>query len=102
MKYPVIFDYLDYRAFLRDMFKYRKQQAKHFSYRFFARKSGFKSPNFLKLVTDGDRNLSYESITKVAKGFSLKKQEQEYFEYLVLMNQAGTHDEKNRYYIKMA
>ena len=101
MKCPVIYDYLDYRAFLRDMFKFRKQQVKHFSYRFFARKSGFKSPNFLKLVSSGQRNLSYESIAKIAAGFSLKKQDQEYFEYLVLMNQAGTHDEKNKYYKKM-
>lgn len=101
MKCPVIYDYLDYRAFLRDMFKYRKQQVKHFSYRFFARKSGFKSPNFLQLVSSGKRNLSYESISKIAKGFSLKKQEQEYFEYLVLMNQAASHDEKNKYYKKM-
>jgi len=101
MKCPLIYDYLDYRAFLRDMFNFRKQQVKHFSYRFFARKSGFKSPNFLKLVSSGQRNLSYESITKIATGFSLKMQEQEYFEYLVLMNQAESHDEKNKFYKKM-
>ncbi|QTA80987.1 CHP02147 [Desulfonema limicola] len=101
MKCPVIYDYLDYRAFLRDMFKFRKHQIKHFSYRFFARKSGFKSPNFLKLVSSGQRNLSYESIGKIAAGFSLKSQEQEYFEYLVLMNQAVSHDDKNKYYKKM-
>lgn len=101
MKYPVVFDYLDYRAYLKDMFQYRKQQFRYFSYRFFARKSGFKSPNFLKLVAEGQRNLSRASIPKIARGFDLKKQEQEYLGYLVLMNQATTHEEKNRYYQQM-
>ncbi len=101
MKSPVVFEYLDYRSFLRDMFLYRKEQIRHFSYRYFARKSGFKSPNFLKLVTDGIRNLTNESIGKIARGFDLKKQEREYFELLVFMNQAQTHEEKNHYYKKM-
>ena len=80
MKRPVIFDYLDYRAFLKDMFCFRKWKDKHFSYRYFAGKSGFASPNYLKLVIDGDRNLTNGSIAKIAKGFKLKKQEREYFE----------------------
>lgn len=101
MKPPVIFDYLDYRAFLKDMFLYRKQQVRHFSYRFFSRKSGFKSPNFLKLVAEGQRNLTRDSIPKIAKGFDLKKQEKDFFEYLVLMNQADSHEDKNRFYRKM-
>jgi len=98
---PIIFDYLDYRAYLTDMFGFRKAQKRYFSYRFFARKSGFKSPNFLKLVQEGQRNLTPDSIAKIAKGFDLKKQEREYFEYLVFMNQAASHDEKNRYYQRM-
>ena len=101
MKRPSIFDYLDYRSFLRDMFLFRKEKDSYFSYRFFSGKAGFSSPNFLKLVIDGKRNLGNGSIAKMAKGFGLKKQEQEYFENLVLMNQAENHDEKNRYYQKM-
>jgi uncharacterized protein (TIGR02147 family) len=101
MKHPVIFEYLDYRSFLQDMFTFRKEQTKYFSYRYFSSKSGFKSPNFLKLVMQGVRNLTAESIAKISKGFDLKKQEREYFEYLVLMNQAKTHEEKNVYYRRM-
>jgi uncharacterized protein (TIGR02147 family) len=101
MKRPVIFDYLDYRAFLKDMFCFRKWKDKHFSYRYFAGKSGFASPNYLKLVIDGARNLTNGSIAKIAKGFKLKKQEREYFENLVFMNQAGDHDERDHYYRKM-
>ena len=101
MKRPVIFDCLDYRAFLKDMFCFRKWKDKHFSYRYFAGKSGFASPNYLKLVIDGDRNLTNGSIAKIAKGFKLKKQEREYFENLVFMNQAQDHEERDRYYRKM-
>jgi len=101
MKRPVIFDYLDYRVFLKDMFCFRKWKDKYFSYRYFAGKSGFASPNYLKLVIDGDRNLTNGSIAKIAKGFKLKKQEREYFENLVFMNQAEDHEERDHYYRKM-
>lgn len=101
MESPNIFDYLDYRAFLRDMFLFRKHQAARYSYRFLARKAGFKSPNFLKLVSEGQRNLGLGSIRKVARGFDLKAAEEEYFECLVRMNQAENHEEKDRFYRKM-
>lgn len=98
---PNIFDYLDYRSFLSDMFNYKKQRNHHFSYRVFAAKAGFSSPNFLKLVTTGKRNLTNESIGKIAKGFDLNKQEREFFENLVFLNQASSYDEKDHYYKKM-
>ncbi len=101
MNRPVVFDYLNYRLFLKDMFCHRKLKDKYFSYRYFAGKSGFASPNYIKLVIDNKRNLTNGSIAKIAKGFSLKKREREYFENLVFMNQATDHDERDRYYRKM-
>ncbi len=101
MNRPVVFDYLNYRLFLKDMFCYRKLKDKYFSYRYFAGKSGFASPNYIKLVIDNKRNLTNGSIAKISKGFSLKKREREYFENLVFMNQATDHDERDRYYRKM-
>jgi uncharacterized protein (TIGR02147 family) len=101
MDRPAVYDYSDFRAYLNDMFSYRKQAAAHFSHRLFSTKAGFASPNFLKLVIDGQRNLTNSSIAKVAKGFGLSKKEREFFENLVFMNQAATHEEKNHYYRKM-
>ena len=98
---PDIFNYLDYRIFLGDMFDFKKKKNHHFSYRLFAGKAGFSSPNFLKLVINGERNLTNESIGKIAKGFDLKKQERDFFESLVFMNQSSTHDDKNHYLKKM-
>jgi uncharacterized protein (TIGR02147 family) len=101
MNQPSIFDYLDYRTFLKDTFRYRKEQEAFFSHRYFARRAGFSAPNFVQLVITGRRNLTSASIPKVAKGLSLKAKEREYFECLVLMNQADSHDERNHYYQKM-
>jgi uncharacterized protein (TIGR02147 family) len=101
MEQPSIYNYLDYRGFLQDLFEFRKQGDRGFSHRSFAQRAGFASPNFLKLVMAGRRNLTTESLAKVARGFGLKKQEREYLENLVYMNQAATHDEKNHYYAKL-
>jgi len=51
-------------------------------------------------VIDGQRNLTNESVAKMAQGFSLKRNEREYFENLVFMNQAHNHDERDHYYQK--
>ncbi|RJP84155.1 MAG: TIGR02147 family protein [Desulfobacteraceae bacterium] len=101
MERPSIFTYLDYRAFLNDMFLYKKGTTSSFSYRYFSKLAGFSSPNFLQLVVNGSRNLTNTSIAQVATGFKLKKPEREFFELLVLMNQASDHAEKDRYYRKM-
>ena len=98
---PIIYDYMDYRVFLNDMFRFRKNKDKYFSYRYFSNKAGFSSPNFLQLVIEGKRNLTNTSLAKIAKGFGLKKQEREFFENLVIMNQAKDHEEKNHYLKKM-
>ena len=83
------------------MFLFRKEKDKYFSYRFFSGKAGFSSPNFLKLVIEGKRNLTNTSLAKVAKGFVLQKQERDFFENLVFMNQAKEHEEKKHYLKKM-
>ncbi len=88
---------MDYREYLRDMFEKRKTQHPFYSYRLFSQKAGFKSPNFLKLVIDGKRNLTKESVYRITKAFGLNKGESDYFENLVFLNQSKTLDEKNLY-----
>jgi len=93
-KQPVIFEYDNYRLYLRDLYAYLKGSTSHFSYRYFSRKAGFRSPNFLKLVIEGKRNLSQESIERFAQALKLKKEEAEFFRALVHLNQAETIDER--------
>jgi uncharacterized protein (TIGR02147 family) len=63
-----------------------------------ARDFGFTSPNFLKLVMDGDRNLSSESLAKVLNGLGLPKRASSYFSYLVYFCQAHDTVQKNYYF----
>jgi uncharacterized protein (TIGR02147 family) len=63
-----------------------------------AERLGFTSPNFLKLVIDGERNLGKESLEKIAQGMELNKLEAEYFSYLVFFGQAKDTIGKNYYY----
>ena len=93
MTTPHIFGYLNYRQYLSDVYEVRKQ-GRGFSYRLFSKLSGFTSPNFIKLVIDGERNLSDQAIFKVAHGLKLHGHELEYFKQLVAMNQATSDEDR--------
>ena len=97
MKKIIVFDYLDYRKLLKDLFDWYKKQNSGFSHRYFANKSGL-SIGFLKLVIDGKRNLTKKSLMKIAKGFELNDEEIVYFENLVFMNQSKKVSDKDYYY----
>jgi len=98
---PNIFEYEDYRVFLQDVYRYLKKENSKFSFRSFGREAGFASPNFLKLVMDGQRNLTVNSIQKLIRTLKLYRQEAEFFESLVLFNQAKDSHEKNEFYERM-
>lgn len=93
-----VFTYLDYRRFLKERFIELKRERKTFSYRNFNRKAGFKSSGYLKLVMDGKRNLAPEGMYKVCRGLGFSREESRYFENLVKMNQAGSHEEKDYHF----
>lgn len=93
-----VFDYLDYRSFLRDAYADLKQRQRGFSYRWFSRRAGMSSPNFLKLVMDGQRNLSPQSTEKFAEALGLNGKESAFFRDLVGFDQASTAAEKNRFF----
>lgn len=98
---PNIFQYTNYRLFIKDWIENKKRQNSKYSYRYYSAKSGFSSSNFLSLVVKAKRNLTSTSIGKISKGFGLKKQERSFFEDLVFMNQASSHEEKDHYYQRM-
>lgn len=93
-----IFEYFDYRAFLRDYYAKRKSQNRYFSYRLFACKAGIKSPVFFKEVAEGKKNLSPGMIEKFSAALQFNEKEATYFKYLVLFNQAKTGKEKQEHY----
>ncbi len=95
---PDIFTYLDFRLFLKDAFEALKAGAPRLSYRTFAKKAGFSSPNFLQMVIHGKRSLNSTYAIAAAKGFKLNKQETEFFQNLVGYGQSRNLDEKNLFY----
>jgi uncharacterized protein (TIGR02147 family) len=97
-----IYDYMDYRCFLKDRFFEVKKKNPGFSYRVFNRQGGIKSSGFLKLVIDGKRNLAHEGMRKIARGFRMSEAEGRYFELLVKFNQAADLEEKDRYFHELS
>ncbi len=82
-----IYNFSDYRDFLKDRYRQLKSLDPVFSFRHFSKQAGFGSPNYLKLVMDAKRNLSVEAIGKFAKGLRLDNHESEFFRYMVEYNQ---------------
>lgn len=98
---PTPENFTDHCAYLRAMIAYLKRTQKQFSYRYFSRIAGYASPNFLKLVAEGQRQLSPESIQKFADALGLDERERDQFEALVRLGQATTDAERNRFYGKL-
>lgn len=99
---PDIFEFLDFRLFLAEYYRLAKEQLPHFSYRWFSKRAGFASPNFLKLVIDGDRNLSADSTERVATAVGLTAAEANFFAHLVALGQGATSEEKNAAWERIA
>ena len=98
---PSVYDFLDYRQYLRAYYDAEKARLPAFSYRYFSRKAGFSSPNFLQLVIEGKRNLGGESIERFVKVLKLADDEASFFRDLVTYNQAKTLSEKNLLFEKV-
>ncbi len=95
-----VFAYLDYRAFLRDHYL-AKKAARGFSYRAFSKRAGLKSPNYLKLVIDGERNLTPQMAERFAQALGLDGESLTYFVDLVAFNQAKTSTERSNQYARL-
>src|ERR1043166_5840097 len=91
-----VYDFLDYRAYLRAHYEAAKRTQRSFSFRSFAKLAGLRSPNFLKLVIEGDRNLGADSVPRFCVALGLEGPEAEFFADLVAFNQASSLAEKNR------
>ena len=97
-----LYHYLDYRHFLKDYYEEQKEKkGAAFSFRSFARFAGMSSPNFLKLVIEGKRNLGLKGLTKFCKALHFNPDESKYFENLVQFGQAKSDDERNHWYQKL-
>jgi uncharacterized protein (TIGR02147 family) len=91
-----VYDFLDYRAYLRAHYEAAKRTQRSFSFRSFSKLAGLRSPNFLKLVIEGERNLGADSVPRFCVALGLEGPEAEFFSDLVAFNQATSLADKNR------
>ncbi|MBN2192056.1 MAG: TIGR02147 family protein [Polyangiaceae bacterium] len=97
-----ILEYLDYRACLRDHYAERKANEYGFSHRSFSKRAGLRSSNYLKLVMDGERNLTPEMAHQFATACGLQGTALDFFCELVAYGQAENAVERIRCHERLA
>ncbi len=90
-----LYNYLDYRQYLNDRYEELKEK-EGVSHRILGKKGGF-DPGLFSKVVSGQRDISLKMVFKFIEAFNLNEKEEQYFEKLVLFNQANTHTEKKHY-----
>jgi uncharacterized protein (TIGR02147 family) len=77
-----LFEYTDYRQFLRDHYEWKKQRKPYYSYRFIAARVGV-NPGFLFRLMSSKVHLGLKKIAAFADLMELNDREREYFAELV-------------------
>lgn len=98
---PSVYDYTDFRLFLKAYYEGQKKSNPAFSYRYFALRAKINSSGLFKNVVDGKRSLGRGLIVRFAEAMRLGKKEAEYFENLVHFNEAATIEEKRIFFERM-
>lgn len=96
-----VFAYVDFRAWLRDVYQLKKGEGRGFSYRGFSRRAGLRSPNHLKRVIDGERNLTADMAVRYAEALGLTGESAAYFSDLVAFNQAKSAAQRDAAYQRL-
>lgn len=96
---PSLSDYMDFRLFLADFYHFKKDSTKQslrpYNYAVFSAAADIKSPNYLKMIIEGKRNLSMDMVAKFAKACGLNKAQSDEFKLLVTFNQAEDPADRN-------
>ena len=95
-----VFEYLDYRTFLKDFYEEQKVRHGYFSYRYFGNKVGI-DPSYLLKVMLKSRHLSEKTVSAVCEFCSLAENEAEYFHTLVHFAKARSQRESKLLFEKL-
>jgi uncharacterized protein (TIGR02147 family) len=90
-----IFQYDDYRSFLKDAYEEQRKLDPAFSHRGIGKRGGF-DPGLFSKVISGQRNISSKMIPRFVEAFSLGEREAAYFSVLVRLNQARLISQKKK------
>lgn len=96
-----IFDYIDYRLYLRAAFAHLKERDSSFNYRFIASKLGLGSIGHITWILQGKRNLTLKNADRFSSLLQHNKKENTYFRYLVAYTNTKKHSEKKELFQKI-
>lgn len=100
MQQPVLSEYVDYRLFLADQYAWKQWETRGnlrpFSYSDFSAAANIKSPNYLKLIIEGKRNLSKEMCQKFSRALRFSRSQTKEFSLLVNYCQEKDPMQRNR------
>jgi len=103
---PQVSDYMDFRSYLASFLDYKRKltasDIRPYNYAAFSAGANIKSPNYLKMIIEGRRNLSGEMVLKFAKALGLNKEATEDFELLVSYGQATDPADRNMFLKKLS
>lgn len=98
---PRLNTFTDYRQYLREFYEFRRNQTRTqirpYNYATFAAAADIKSPNYLKLIIEGQRNLSTDMAKRFSKALGHSREEMDEFVALVDYTQATEPLERNRH-----
>lgn len=87
-----IFEYTDYRLYLRDFYEYTKQSKPYYSFRFIASRVGI-NPGFIFRLMSGKVHLGLKKIEIFADLINLSGRQRDYFVELVRLGRAKRNED---------
>ncbi len=94
----LLYEYTDYREFLRDFQADAQARNPAFSIRAFLKKASISNPSYFGQVLKGDRNLTEKTLNAFLMAMRLPPQEDLYFRSLVHFCQSSSSEEKQLHY----
>jgi uncharacterized protein (TIGR02147 family) len=95
-----IFNYLEYRDFLKDHYEFNKQKYPFFSFRYIALKTGLDASFYVK-VLQKQMHISRKAIDPICHFLGFGKKESDYFKLLVNFNRAKQGEKSREYFEKL-
>ncbi len=97
-----VFEYSDYRKFLRDAYlDMKRTKPSGFTHRRIGQKGGF-DPGLFSKVIQGERNISPKLIPGFCRAFELGGQEAQFFANMVVQCQAKSEEERKKKEMELA
>jgi len=98
---PSIYQYLDYRQFLKDFITHKRQTSATFSLEQLGRKTGCLTKSHISLIVSGKRALTNRRATALGKALGINERELAYYHKLIQFNQAKDDLEKETFLKEM-